>query len=233
MIRENRNRSWLHRLAAGGITPAQFLFQLLIVTAGVYIAILVQDRAENRARHRSAQTMLNALGQELVSDERSIQEIIVSQERLQDQMVKMAADARNGPPDTLIASLLASRSLASRTFFFRRAAYATLLSSGNLQYIDDAELRLRLAQVYEQDYSRLQVNGDIADQIYQGLFHPALLRYWDHLEQRPIPNSGDAAIQLSNACLRVKEFSIFYVNLLRGQLNTLRDLRGAVESQAS
>ncbi len=232
MISESRNRNWLNRLAANGITPAQFLFQLLIVTAGVYIAILVQDRAENRARHRSAQVMLRALGQELVSDERSIQEIIVSQENLQNNMDRLAADARNGPPDTTIATLLATRSLASRTFFFRRAAYATLLSSGNLQYIDDAQLRLRLAQVYEQDYSRLQVNGDIGDQIYQGLFHPALLRYWDHLEQRRISESGDAAIELSNACLRVKEFSIFYVNLLRDQLNTLRDLRSSVEEHA-
>jgi hypothetical protein len=233
MISESRNRNWLNRLAANGITPAQFLFQLLIVTAGVYIAILVQDRAENRGRQRSAQVMLNALGQELVSDERSIQEIIASQEQLQSNMDKMAADARNGPPDTVIATLLASRSLASRTFFFRRAAYASLLSSGNLQYIDDPELRLRLAQVYEQDYSRLEVNGDLADQIYQGLFHPTLLRYWDHLRQRPIPDSADAAIQLSNACLRVKQFSIFYVELLREQLNTLRDLRGSVESHVS
>jgi hypothetical protein len=208
-----------------GITPAQVLFQLIVVTVGVYIATIAQQKAETRDRRDAAADLVVAIDAELAEDERSLDELVVAQQNMRELMLLVAKDARDEAPDTAISRITKQRLLVNRTFFPRKAAYATLLSGGQLQYIKNRQLRLDLAKVYEQDYARVAWNSEISDQIYQGIFRAAFLEYWDYAEDRPFAGNAHSAGKLSNAAYRVREYSVGYEQLLVAQRTGIQALR--------
>lgn len=59
-------------LATRGITVSQLLFQLIVTIAGVYVAIHLQDSADQRSRVRAASRTLAAVRMELEEDRRGL-----------------------------------------------------------------------------------------------------------------------------------------------------------------
>ena len=222
------------RLRADGVTAAQFGFQLLIVIIGVYVAIWVQDRVERRSRTQAASRTLEAMNLELAQDENALVNIIAVQARLRERASQLIDLVRSDQPaDSAIAQIVNSEDIRNRTFFSRRAAYSTLLGGDRLEYVTDAQLRLRIAELYEHDYTRLSRNGDLYDEIYQTTLRRALLEYWDYKHGRPIPAGREAAVQLSNAAWRVVDFSTYYEGLLRAQLQAVREIRKRLTEYSS
>ena len=219
------------RLTQSGVTWAQFIFQLVIVTAGVYIAIVVQDKADNLARTGKAEEALKALSLEIAEDRVTLRSIIDGQEAGTATFAALASAVRGRPTsDSVLKRLLGPDMPRNLTFFSRRAAYSTLVASGGLQYIESAQLRLKMAQVYEHDYVRLDRNGEIADDLFQNVFRRALLNYWDYSEQRPISAEPAAAIAVSNAAYRMVDFSGYYRQLLIVQEANDHALQQAIDS---
>ncbi len=56
-------------LTSQGITPYQFAFQFVVVILGVYLAIVFEGKAEDRARANDANAMLVRVLSELTLDE--------------------------------------------------------------------------------------------------------------------------------------------------------------------
>lgn len=220
-----RQRGWNTRLARQGITPAQLGFQILIVTIGVYIAIVLQDQADQRSRAQAAAQALATIELELAEDQQTIAQILEVQKRLVLTYRNLATVVRSNAQDTVLQRLLGPDLPRNLTFFSRRAAYSALVSGGHFEFIADSGLRLRLAQVYEHDYIRLDRNGVLCDEIFQDVFRRAALNYWDYERKRPVAAEAGAAIQLANASHRMSEFSEYYQDLLRAELGAIEELR--------
>ena len=222
-------RRWTARLYDPSITPAQFVFQLVIVTIGVYIGVAIQARVEQRDRSEAARRLVHAIDQELERDQRSLEDIVAHQVTFRTRLGELGELVRTETrPDTAIRRIVNGSDLTNRTFFSRRAAYSTLLAGGQLQYVMDTDLRLYLAELYEHNYVRLARNGEIYDDIFQTVFRRALLDYWDYKLQRPINSSADAAVQLSNAAHRMVQFSIYYDGLLQAEIQNLKAVRAGI-----
>ncbi len=202
-------------LAAQGITFAQLLFQLFVTILGVYIAIVLQDGADQRSRARAADRTLQAIEAELAADEANLGAIIEAQRAQADQMIRLAGAVRDpGIPDTTLYRIFITESISNRTFFFRSAGYAALVATGQLEFVQDQNLRLALTQIYEHDYDRLRVNGDLSDAIFQELFRRAQLGFWDYEMDRRISRDPQPAIEMSNAAHRVSRFTRYYIGVL-------------------
>ena len=216
-------------LASQGITFAQFAFQLVVTIAGVYIAIHLQDGADQRSRSRAAQRTLTAIEAELGADESNFDTIIAAQ-RAQIEYVGRVATAVRDPniADSTLYRLLVVESTANRTFFSRGAGYATLLATGQFEHVDDQRLRLALAQIYEHDYDRLRLNGELSDGIFQDVYRRAQLNYWDYEARRRIPDSAAAAVALSNAAHRMQAFGGRYIEVMEISRERVRQTRRLV-----
>jgi hypothetical protein len=215
-------------LSSQGITVAQLAFQLVVTIVGVYIAIHLQDAADQRMRTRAADRTLAAIHLELGQDEQGIEAIIREQRNLVDAARRLAAAVRNpATEDTVLERLIERELIPSRTFFSRAAAYATLLSAGQLEFVRDQQVRLALAQIYEHDYVRLERNGEVSDGIHD-VFRHSIVDYWDYHLHRPIASRENADIVLSNAIHRVVAFSGYYQGLLEQQRAVIQEARGRI-----
>ncbi len=229
MTEASRSPIW-RRLARQGITWPQFAFQLVIVTAGVYLGTVVQERADQRGRREASLRALVALRSEVTEDEANLREVIASQAKLTAGYRGLAAAVRNpAAPDSLIERLVVRETTPNPTFYSRRAAYSTLVSSGLLQYVADTDLQLTLANLYEQHYVRLERNGELIDDAFQNVFKRGLLDYWDYSRRRPISRTEAAAVRASNAAQRMVTFSEYYQNLLDNELKLVTGVRHRLE----
>lgn len=221
---------WTAKLSGQGITPAHFCFQLVVVTIGVYIAILVQARTQRRDHVDAASRMLVAINAELAQAARDITATRAGQASVRNTLEEFAREARDAAPDTAISRMVRTKAFKNLTFYSQTAAYTTLIGSGQLEYISDANLRLQLAQLYEHDYQRLTRNGELIDEVFQHVFRAALLEYWDYAGDRPIGTDPHAAVRLSNGALRSAELSTYYDGILEDELARIADLRKNIES---
>lgn len=216
------------KLATQGITLAQFCFQLVVVTIGVYIAILVQARSQRQEHVEAATRMLKVIDAELAQSAVDVTKTRVGQATIRSMLEEFAREARDAAPDTAISRMIRTKGFKNTTFYSQKAAYTTLIGSGQLEYISDAGLRLQLAQLYEHDYQRLARNGDLIDDVFQHVFRAALLEYWDYAGDRPIGTDANAGVRLSNGALRSAELSTYYDGILEEELARIADLRSKI-----
>lgn len=216
-------------LASQGITLAQLLFQLVVTIVGVYIAIVLQDTADQRSHARAADHTLHAIEAELAADEENLGRIIEAQREQSLRLMDLARAVRDASTtDTTLYRLIVFESAPNRTFFSRSAAYATLVSTGQLEHVNDETLRLALAHIYEHDYDRLRLNGELSDAVWQNVFRQAQLDYWDYETRRRIPGDAQSAIGVSNAAHRVAVFSRNYVDIMETTRERVRSTRALV-----
>lgn len=131
------------------------------------LAILFENKAEDRSREDDARAMLaNVLG-ELKFDEaeildvRQVQDETVSAAETLMDLLAIASPAE----DAAIDSIMNGPWVFNPTVFPRRSAYSALLAGGNMGYLSDTDLTLGLANLYEHHYVRLVNHGAWTDRI--------------------------------------------------------------------
>lgn len=227
--RIRRHAPWRRSLTREGVTPAQFAFQIVVVTVGVYVAILLQDQADRRSRKAAADRALAAVNLELAEDESNLRAVLEHQDRLYQALGRIATAVRTAEAsDSILGELIGPQLPVNTTFFSRRAAYSALVSSGLLEFISNTKLRLQVAEIYARDYERLERNGALYDEIYQAVFWEPVLQYWDYEQGRRIETTEDAAIRVSNGAHRARAFSEHYRALLRTEMRSVAALRVSI-----
>jgi hypothetical protein len=217
-------------LVARGITLSQLLFQLLVTIAGVYIAIHLQDAADQRGRARDADRTLRAVSAELREDEATLASIIADQQQQTAAMREIASAVRSPDmSDSTLQEITVVERFGNRTFFTRAGAYSALVSTGQIEHIANADIRIALAQIYEHDYDRVRTNGALSDQIWQDVFRRAQLEYWDYEMQRPIAHDALAATRMSNAAHRVARYATNYVGVMEGTRARVHSTRAMID----
>ena len=219
--------NWWQRLASQGITPEQFVFQFLIVAISVWLAIVVGDHTNRVDEHERADRVLVSVLHELGEDHVEMLQVLSIQAANQRMVERfMEATSQPGPLDTTAVSNL-FRTWFNTTFFPRRAAYNILQTSGQLQYISDEGLRVRLAELYDHDYVRLYEDGKLLDSITQP-FRIALTDYWAPVSHHrtPVPNADVLAVSRAE---RFTTNSAYYQTLLKHDADQVQMLISQIE----
>ena len=221
------------RMFSQGISLEQFAFQFVVVLLGVYLAIFFENKAEDRSRAADARAMLvNVLGEmeldeEEILDRRQAQvETVRAAETLMD-LLATASPAE----DAAIDSIMSGPSWPSNpTVFPRRSAYSALVAGGNMGYLSDTDLTLRLANLYEHHYVRLVNHGDWTDRITYDHFWPVVNgQYWDKAHGRLVQRGEEANLGFWNLVHQRGRVAGKYIIRLDELLVELRAIKASLQ----
>ena len=219
---------WQRRFRAQGITLEQFVFQFFIVALGVWLAIVVGERTNRAERRSQARAALSLVLHQLREDGREIASVLALQESNIRAVRHFIGEAANRPPnDSILHAALFVEWQSNTTFFARRAAYTMLVTSGLLQHVDNEQLRLQLAELYDRDYVRLTDDAKLLDSVTQ-TFRTSVNDWWNPALQRP-NNIPDALPMAVGRADRFVNNAVFYTRLLKDEIKELEVLEATIQ----
>ena len=144
-----------------------FAIELVLVVAGILIALAIDGWSEDRVERRSEQTYLELLARDLGQIESQLQQQIEFESNMANTSVAAYDLINSNEPGELssqIGKMLVAVSLR-RTLFLNSAAYTDLISTGNLGLIRDRDLRDRITR-YFSDAERRELIVEKNNRVY-------------------------------------------------------------------
>jgi hypothetical protein len=127
------------------------LLELLLLVAGILIALAVNGWIEDRREARSERHYLERLARDLDQDLEVLKEFVEFEMRQADDAVLAYRPLCGGVAvsDREPVSRALDHLMTRRTVRFARATYSDLLATGNLRLVSNAALRDRVVRLYE------------------------------------------------------------------------------------
>ncbi len=200
-----------------GIPWRKALAEGALIIASVYIAIVLQGISDDRERVQDALASLEQLEGDLEADRADLAEIMAEQEDLDGTYGKvldwLAEPSRFGDSIQVALDRIA---YSNRTVFPRRGAWTTLISGGQLIWIDDRALVSHLGTFYERVNERLEYNGRDYDFSLNAIARETISAVWDPVAHRPMTGAEAGVPKLRNQLRFMHLFwNRFYLDLLR------------------
>lgn len=203
---------------AEGIRRLDFLtifVELVIVVLGVYIGIYIGDAANKRSLQADVDRSLGVLLVQLEEDRVSLGQVIDTQNQAQEAYQTNIDALSTSPADMTSFAIADQQSFTlNRTLFPNRSAYQTIRDMGYLAEIEDAELQLLVANLFERTYMRQDQNALILDNIVAEYQSSIRDMYWDTTGLVFINYSPDGIMRLRNGVRNVKLWSGYYLGIL-------------------
>jgi len=157
-----------------------------IIIASVFVAVTLESEWQERQRQADARAALGQLLAELRQDRAELEGVLAEQNDL--DAVYRRTIAWLGEPEILpvgdFGKAIETLAYSNRTMFPRRAAWTTMVASGELTLLENPDLVTRLGNLYENLNARLLANGlAYDDQLFTEMRErvPAI---WDINERR-------------------------------------------------
>lgn len=187
-----------------------------VVVASVYVAIVLEGASADRGRRAEAEQALARLERELQLDRADLTVVIEAQrDRLvrHERIDRWLGRSTAIPADSLSADLTALFSV-NRTMFPRNSSWATMVSSGQLTYLDDPDLVARLANLYENLNERLSYNGTLYDEWSVDVARREVPLIWDRASGRLRTTDPEARSRFRESLAGLFDLSTGFVGLL-------------------
>jgi hypothetical protein len=175
---------------------AQVAIELLLLVAGILIALAVDDWVQSRRDAQVQREYLQLLVRDLQRDDEILQEFIAFEERQTNDGIEAyrALRTKVAPADREAIAERLSRLSSRRTLRLVRATYTDLVSTGNLRLISNPTLRDLIVKYYE-DSDRRSTIIDRNNQFFVDQMYAAYLGSTGLIAPRPtnnLPASGAA-----------------------------------------
>jgi len=203
----------------------RILGEAALIFASVYLAIVLEGISSDRARATEARSAIVQLRSELGADQNDLAEILevqVDQAGLYTRLGEWLASPDN-MPGADVDRALERLAESNRTMFPRQGAWTSIVSTGLLAWVGNAELVTRIGNFYENINERLEYNGRDYDYNLNEVMRTTASAAWDRRTHQP---RGDLT-QLRNELRYIEVgWNAFYLDLLR---DYERELNGLVE----
>ena len=160
--------------------------EAVLIIGSVYIAIVLEGVSDHRGRTADAVSALSQLRDELREDQVDLRRVMAEQRDLSGRyldMLRWFEDGNTLPSDS-VQEALDIVAYSNSTMFPRRSAWTTMVSSGQLGFLDDPTLVTRLGNLYENVNDRLEYNGSDYDDALNDVMRNASPDIWDSLNSR-------------------------------------------------
>lgn len=206
------------------VSWVKLLRDAAVVVGSVYLAIVLEGISETRDRRADAEQALVRLHTELQQDRADLEVIMAAQA---DRQVRhQRIDRWLSRPDAIPADSMTEHLTAlfsvNRTMFPRNSSWTTMVSSGQLTYLEDPALVARLANFYENLNERLEYNGVVYDSWVSDVARDAVPRVWNRVDGRPMTIVSEDIARFRGDLLGLLDLSIGFYGLLeewRGELD--------------
>jgi hypothetical protein len=215
-----------------GAPWGRWLAEFVLIVGSVYLAVYLEGLAEDRADQAAAQVALSQLLGELRGDAQDFERIIAKQDSLHgdySDLRRWLAEPRSSPADSVGAALYRVTAENS-TLFARRSSWTTMVAGNQLADLDAPELVLRLGEVYETIYPRIDYNSLAYDQTIQDHISTSRAIMWQSINTEPFADdvAEVAALTSSLEYLRVN-WNAWYRDLLIQYRSDVASAINAVE----
>ena len=160
--------------------------EAVLIISSVFIAIALESAWQDRQNLLAAQGALGQMLEELRQDRADFDEILDEQRSLDStyrRVTNWLADPESVSGQEFGAAV-EFLSYSNRTMYPRRSAWTTMVASGQLQLLDNAELVTKLGNLHENMYERLIENGSAYNVDLLATMRGSVPRIWDYNEYR-------------------------------------------------
>ena len=212
---------------------AKLLGEGALIIVSVYLAIVLEGVSQDRESRAAAHTALVQMLAEMREDSADVNEI--REEQLARSRQYAELDRWLASPESVsldsAGEILDLVFYSNRTLYPRRAAWTTMLASGQLAQLESPGLVSRLGDFYESLNARVVDNGDDYDESLNDIARNSAPKYWDgangRLQTTDIQKLSEFRNQLR--FLHVS-WNIWYLDLLDNYGQTLESLILEIES---
>lgn len=216
-----------------GIPWRKALAEGALIIASVYIAIVLEGISDHRERVQEARASLEQLAVELREDRADLAQIMAEQEQLNaayGRVLDWLADPATMPGDS-VQDALDVLGYSNRTMFPRRGAWTTMISAGQLAWVEDRALVAHLGTFYERINNRIEYNGRDYDFSLNQVMRETVPEVWDPVARRPARGAeGQVARLRSQLRFMRLTWNQFYLELLREYRLELESLIGQIDA---
>jgi hypothetical protein len=190
--------------------------EFVLILVSVYLAVFLEGWSQRRQDHAAAVDALAQLKGELQEDLADFDRIIAMQKRLTadyENLARWLSTPRSAPSDS-VGSAVLRIGTENLTLFPRRSSWNTMISAGQLADLNAPELVLRLGQLYETIYTRIDYNSRFYDEDLQTVLRGPAIK-WTGLPDDPLRYDGTGVEQLAQDLERLHvAWNVWYHDLL-------------------
>ncbi len=200
-----------------GVPWLRWLAEFVLIVGSVYLAVYLEGASQRRADRGAARVALSQLLGELREDVLDFDRIIAKQDSLHTDYTNLQrwlADSSTYPADS-VAEALYQVSTENLTLFPRRASWTTMVAGNQLADLEAPELILRLGQLYETFYDRIDYNSRFYDENLSSALQSSSAIRWQSLRTRPLSDEDDEIEHLAASLEWIHlTWNVFYLDLL-------------------
>ena len=190
----------------------RFVGEALLIVASVFVAILLESMWQDRAEAIDARESLAQVRLSLLEDKRFFDRVEAEQNRAAEQSRKLLEWFSS--PET-IPNEEAHEVLESFTMpisiWPRRAAWNTMVNSGQLRLLDAPDLVTRIGDYYEHHLRRMEYNGRQYDAAFTAVAEGGLRDIWDFQKRALLTSDPVRLTQFRNRLLNVNDWILYYL----------------------
>lgn len=160
--------------------------EALLIISSVFVAIALESAWQDRQNFLAAKGALGQMLEELRQDRADFDEVLDEQRSLDStyrRVVSWLADPES-VSEQEFGEAVKILSYSNRTMYPRRSAWTTMVASGQLQLLNNAELVTKLGDIHENLYVRLIENGSAYNEDLLTTMRESVPRIWDYSENR-------------------------------------------------
>lgn len=204
---------------AGRVRWVRWAAEFALIVGSVYLGVYLEGASQRRSDRAAARVALTQLLGELREDVRDFDRIIAKQDSLHVDYTNLArwlANPGSSPADS-VAGALYRVSAENLTLFPRRASWTTMIAGNQLADLGSPELVLRLGQLYETMYNRIDYNSAHYDESLDAATQSWSAVRWQSLNSAPLSHDDAELEHLSSSLAFVHTaWNAWYRDLLIG-----------------
>jgi hypothetical protein len=188
----------------------------VLIVVSVYTAIVLEGLSSDRDRRVSAIESLRIVRAELLADQQQARTYARQKEERAVIFSQLSAWLRSDGPFPADSFGVALEGILTENFtaFPRRAAWTTMVSQGQLEFVEDTELVGRLADLFERWADRVVYNGDGYDEALWTVTRTTLPSIWDRRANRLLRSDRQARLELDGQLVHLEIWNESYGALL-------------------
>ena len=201
-----------------------------LIFVSVFVAIWLESEWQNRADRNEARESFGQLLAELRADQEFAKLVRLEQTEYREKASIIQAWLENENPHLHIPDHDVFESLNSvRTIWPRRAAWTTMVASGQLGLISDKSLVARIGDFYEHQQTRLVYNGESYDLAHEEIGINYVPEVWDFQRHELMTSDHQKIAALHGRVRWLNDWSDWYLDSLGDYEEALDRLVSDVE----
>ena len=196
-----------------------------LIFVSVFVAIYLESEWQNRTDRIEAGESFSQLLVELRADQEFAKQVKSEQTAFLETTETLLVWLENADSDPKQSVRDAFENFGNAiTVWPRRAAWTTMVASGQLGLINDKSLVARLGDFYEHRQLRLVYNGKSYDATFETLALQFVPEVWDFQRHELITSDYEQIAALHGRILWIRDWTVWYLNSLADYEKALNKL---------